>query len=184
MLLSYLLRTQGQPSKYQKQSCYQTGTWDRGGVLNATRMSKCPWGPQFPLRETSSSWLTLRLVGVSRRCFPPAPLLPPKTSTRRPHRCLRAGWSRQCSRSLGARSSIRPSARAEPGLAYSLLPVGHASFTQFLSRRCLGSVTAESLRKPYTDSVGCCLTDNGRVRESCLPMTLDYYRWCCLNTKC
>lgn len=49
MLLSYLLRRQGQLSKYQKQSCYQTdrnmGWWQ---VLNATWITKCPLVPQFP----------------------------------------------------------------------------------------------------------------------------------------
>lgn len=36
---------------------------------------------------------------------------------------------------------------------------------------------------PSTESVSVFLADAGRLHESCLPVTLDYYKRCCLNTK-
>lgn len=51
LVLSYLLRRQGQPGKYGKRSWYQAGTW-AGACVKCHLNDRVPLVPQFPLPGT------------------------------------------------------------------------------------------------------------------------------------
>lgn len=164
----------------------QTGAaWDGDHVVNATWLIKCPLVPSFPLHGT----IVWTYAGSGQGWADDASLWQLCTFKDEYSEtmlwCLRA-WlfkvSAVWASKLGAPLDFQLVRNL--GFVYSFLTPDMPAWLSFCPAIALALSRQRVSGSPYTDYMSFFLTDIGSAHEPCLPITLDYYKWCYLNTMC